>query len=93
MESYSKEWDIAAGAKLVLQQSAFSFDFSLDQIFSALSNGGALYVVPAAQRGDPIEITKLMAAEDITYTSATPSEYLMWTRYGASNLADCSKWK
>ena len=93
MESYSKEWDIAAGAKLVLQQSAFSFDFSLDQIFSALSNGGALYVVPAAQRGDPMEITKLMAAEDITYTSATPSEYLMWTRYGASNLANCSKWK
>lgn len=93
MESYSKEYSIAAGAGMVLQQSAFSFDFSIDQIFSALSNGGGLYVVPAAQRGDPLGITKLMAAERITYTSATPSEYLMWTRYGATNLALCSKWR
>lgn len=93
MESYSKEYNIAAGAAMVLQQSAFSFDFSIDQIFSALSNGGALYVVAATQRGDPLEITKLMATEGITYASATPSEYLMWARYGAANLALCSKWK
>lgn len=93
MESYSRQWNIAAGATMVLQQSAFSFDFSIDQIFSALANGGGLYVVSAAQRGNPIEITKLMADESITYTSATPSEYLMWTQYGSSNLKSCLKWK
>ena len=93
MESYSREWNIAAAATMVLQQSAFSFDFSIDQIFSALANGGGLYVVSAAQRGDPMEITKLMADEGITYTSATPSEYLMWTQYGSPNLKSCSKWK
>ena len=93
MESYSREWNILSGVAMTLQQSAFSFDFSIDQIFSALSNGGALYVVPAFQRGDPVEITKLMSAEGITYTSATPSEYLTWTRYGASDLRLCLKWK
>ena len=93
MESYSREWNIAVAATMVLQQSAFSFDFSIDQIFSALTNGGCLYVVSAAQRGDPMEITKLMASEGITYTSATPSEYLMWTQYGSPNLKSCSKWK
>ena len=93
MESYSREWNVAAAATMVLQQSAFSFDFSIDQIFSALANGGGLYVVSAAQRGDPMEITKLMANEGITYTSATPSEYLMWTQYGSQNLKSCSKWE
>ena len=93
MESYSREWNVAVAATMVLQQSPFSFDFSIDQIFSALANGGCLYVVSAAQRGDPMEITKLMVNEGITYTSATPSEYLMWTQYGSPNLKSCSKWK
>lgn len=93
MESYSREWDVAAAATMVLQQSAFSFDFSIDQIFSALANGGGLFVVSATQRGDPMEITKLMVDEGITYTSATPSEYLMWTQYGSPNLKSCSRWQ
>ena len=93
MESYSKELNVAAGVAMVLQQSAFSFDFSIDQIFAALANGGALYVVPASQRGDPISITNLMVTEGITYTSASPSDYSLWIRYGAANLARCSKWQ
>ena len=93
MESYSREWNIAAAATKVLQQSAFSFDFSIDQIFSALANGGGLFVVSATQRGDPMEITKLMVDEGITYTSATPSEYLMWTQYGSPHLKFCSRWQ
>ena len=93
MESYSREWNVAAAATMVLQQSAFSFDFSIDQIFSALANGGSLFVVSAAQRGDPMEITKIMVDEGITYTSATPSEYLMWTQYGSPNLKSCPRWQ
>lgn len=92
-EAYSRVWQIADGATTVLQQSAFSFDFSLDQIFAALANGGCLYVVPAAKRGDPQEITKLMAEQQVTYTSATPSEYKMWFRYAADNLSRCTSWR
>ncbi|PVH70207.1 putative hybrid PKS-NRPS enzyme [Cadophora sp. DSE1049] len=93
MESYSRAWGIADAVGIVLQQSAFSFDFSLDQIFSALANGGGLYIVPASKRGDPMEIAMIMASQGITYTSATPSEYLMWTRYGSSYLSLCSQWR
>ncbi|KAI0413959.1 lovastatin nonaketide synthase [Xylaria grammica] len=77
---------------VVLQQSPFSFDFSLDQSFAALANGGTLFVVPASHRGDPIEITKSMLNEKVSYTSGTPSEYDMWLRYGASSLRKCSSW-
>lgn len=77
---------------VVLQQSPFSFDFSLDQAFAALTNGGCLYIVPARNRGDPVEISKIMIEESVTYTTATPSEYGMWLRYGASNLRQCRSW-
>lgn len=78
---------------VVLQQSAFSFDFSLDQTLAALTNGGCLYVVPARSRGDPIEISKIMFEEKVTYTSTTPSEYDMWLRYAASTLSRCEFWR
>jgi hybrid polyketide synthase/nonribosomal peptide synthetase ACE1 len=91
IEGYSKEWVI--GVQKVLQQSSFSFDFSLDQIFTALSNGGCVYIVPKDLRADPIAITKIIQSEAITYTKATPTEYSMWLRYGGSNLAHNKTWK
>ncbi|RAL11483.1 lovastatin nonaketide synthase [Aspergillus homomorphus CBS 101889] len=78
---------------VVLQQSAFSFDFSLDQTLAALTNGGCLYVVPARYRGDPMEISKIMLDEKVTYTSSTPSEYDMWLRYAADTLSRCDSWR
>lgn len=78
---------------VVLQQSAFSFDFSLDQTLAALTNGGCLYVVPARSRGDPIDISKIMFEEKVTYTSTTPSEYDMWLRYAAATLSRCESWR
>ncbi|KAI9738829.1 MAG: putative Hybrid PKS-NRPS biosynthetic cluster [Cirrosporium novae-zelandiae] len=91
IEGYTKEWKL--GPETVLQQSAFSFDFSMDQFFVALATGGTVYIVPKAKRGDPIEMTKLIAAEGITYTKATPSEYSLWLQYGMSNLAQAFAWK
>ncbi|KXX77494.1 Nonribosomal peptide synthetase 14 [Madurella mycetomatis] len=93
-EGYSWAYDLPSSAASlnVLQQSAFTFDFSLDQTFAALCNGGCLHVVPAEHRGDPAEITKLMAEEGITYTSATPSEYEMWFQFAAATLSRCSSW-
>ena len=78
---------------VVLQQSPFSFDFSLDQTMAALTNGGCLYVVPASMRGDPDEISKIMVEESVTYTTATPSEYDLWLRYSAETLQQCTSWQ
>jgi hybrid polyketide synthase/nonribosomal peptide synthetase ACE1 len=76
-----------------LQQSALSFDISLEQIFTGLATGGSVFMCPLKQRGDPLEITKVMRDEHITYSQATPSEYLMWLQYGMSTLRQCSDWK
>ncbi|KAJ5710181.1 lovastatin nonaketide synthase [Penicillium malachiteum] len=78
---------------VVLQQTAFSFDFSLDQVLAALTNGGCLYVVPSHSRGDPIAISKLMLEEKITYTSSTPSEFDLWLRYASEPLSRCDSWR
>ena len=92
-EASSRTFVTSSGGNLVvLQQSPYSFDFSLDQTFAALTNGGCLCVVPACYRGDPVEISRIMAAEKVTYTSGTPSEFAMWLRYGASNLSQCRSW-
>lgn len=93
MEGYSRFCDIPSKAAVVLQQTIYSFDVSLDQIFAALADGGCLIVVPAHKRGDPEAITELMVKEGVTYTAATPSEYEMWFRYAHDNLARCSKWR
>lgn len=93
LEGYSTHSALAGDVSLVLQQSAYSFDKSLEQIFAALAHGGALFVVPAAQRGDPLSITRLMADEGVTFTATTPSEYLMWLRYARENLRRCVGWR
>jgi hybrid polyketide synthase/nonribosomal peptide synthetase ACE1 len=92
-EGYSRFCDIPSMVSVVLQQTNYNFDVSLDQIFAALADGGCLYVVPARDRGDPQAITKSMAAQGVTYTIATPSEYEMWFRYAPENLANCKSWQ
>ncbi len=91
-EGFSLQCSVAdGGIKHILQQSPLSFDFSLEQSLLALCNGGCLHIVPAEMRGDPVAVTELMAAEDIAYTSGTPSEYHMWFEYGHENLAKCNQ--
>ena len=80
------------GAETVLQQTALSFDLSLDQVMTALCNGGTLVIAPKAIRGDSVALTEVIAREQITYTSATPSEYLSWLQYGLENLAQSWSW-
>lgn len=90
IEGYTKTWKI--GRETVLQQSAYSFDFSLDQMLSGLANGGSLIVVPKSKRGDAVEQAKLIATEKVTYTKATPSEYAAWLRYGSEHLSQAAEW-
>jgi hybrid polyketide synthase/nonribosomal peptide synthetase ACE1 len=91
IEGYVRQLNI--GRETVLQQSAFSFDFSMDQIFTALSMGGTLVIVPEHKRGDSVEITKIMHEEGVTYTKATPSEYLSWIQFGGPGLRMATSWK
>ncbi|KAL2045414.1 hypothetical protein ABVK25_012126 [Lepraria finkii] len=84
--------ELSLHKEVVLQQSSFSFDMSLTQIFCALANGGTLIIVPQGVRGDPVETAKLMLKENVTFTIATPSEYLTLLRYGGEPLRQYSSW-
>lgn len=76
----------------VLQQSALTFDLSLDQIFVALCSGGSAYIVPQRKRRDAPEIAKIMAKQAITYTMGTPSEYAAWILAGSEYLKGAKAW-
>ncbi|KAL9115269.1 MAG: hypothetical protein Q9227_001063 [Pyrenula ochraceoflavens] len=91
IEGYTKTWEL--GAERVLQQSAFTFNHSSDQIYTALVNGGMVYIVPWSKRGDPLGITDIICRYNITYTKATPSEYALWLQYGMDNLRHASTWR
>ncbi|KAI0200608.1 putative hybrid NRPS/PKS enzyme [Astrocystis sublimbata] len=91
IEGYTKMWKL--GAERTLQQSAFTFNHSSDQIYTGLTNGGSVHIVPWGARGNPLEITKIMHEQSITYTKATPSEYLLWMQYGGDSLRLASKWR
>ncbi|KAE8153458.1 hypothetical protein BDV25DRAFT_136914 [Aspergillus avenaceus] len=83
---------LAIGPEIVLQQSSLGFDMSVVQTFCALANGGCLVVAPKATRGDPVELSRLMEEEGVTFTIATPSEYSMILRYGLEHLQHLSAW-
>ncbi|KAL2167663.1 hypothetical protein VTG60DRAFT_964 [Thermothelomyces hinnuleus] len=93
LEGFHRAWNIPALSGVVLQQASFGFDISLLQIYAALTTGGSLLVVPADARGDPAEVTRLMAEHGVTMTHATPSEYEMWFRFAPDQLRRCASWK
>ncbi|KAF7169928.1 hypothetical protein CNMCM5623_002479 [Aspergillus felis] len=93
IETSTDKWDFREGSDIALQQSSYSFDMSLSQTFLALSNGGTLRIVPKQLRGDPQAISSLIATEGITFTEATPSEYISWLRYGDTDGLRHSSWR
>lgn len=80
------------GSEAVLQQSSVGFDMS-NQIFMALANGGTLVIVPESLRKDFAAVARVLLDHGITYTSATPSEYLAWHRHGADSLFQTKSWR
>ena len=90
IEGYTKTWKL--GAERTLQQSAYTFNHSSDQIYTGLVNGGMVYTVPWSKRGDPLEITEIIRKHSITYTKATPSEYSLWMQYGGDSLRQAAEW-
>jgi acyl transferase domain-containing protein/non-ribosomal peptide synthetase component F/SAM-dependent methyltransferase/NAD(P)-dependent dehydrogenase (short-subunit alcohol dehydrogenase family)/acyl carrier protein len=77
---------------VTLQQSSTGFDMSIAQTFNGLANGGTVVMAPRSARGDPVELVKLMRDHEVTFTICTPSECLLWLRYGNEFLRGVSSW-
>lgn len=82
-----------AGTEVVLQQSSMSFDMSITQIFLALCFGGTVQLIPRDLRCDAREIVRFIVAGGVSFTSATPSEYLSWLTYGPIDNLRSSSWR
>ncbi|KAE8382318.1 hypothetical protein BDV26DRAFT_288604 [Aspergillus bertholletiae] len=67
--------------EIILQQSAPTFDLAISQVLMTFCNGYTLIVVPQSKRGDAMQITQLMVQTGVTFTFATPSEYIFWLRH------------
>ena len=92
LELATHQFNYKEGAEVTLGQCAFSFDMSLAQTFTTLCNGGTLVVVPKNLRGDSVALADLIATEAVTWTQATPSEYISWIQHGHESLKT-SSWK
>ncbi|KAI4158636.1 MAG: hypothetical protein L6R39_000491 [Caloplaca ligustica] len=86
LEVATQRFDYREGREVTLGQCAFSFDMSLAQTFTTLCNGGTLVVVPKKLRGDSLAVASLIATEKVTWTQATPSEYISWIQHGHEAL-------
>ncbi|RYP38694.1 hypothetical protein DL768_010765 [Monosporascus sp. mg162] len=86
-------WGFEEGKEVVLQQSSYAFDMSLCQIFVCLGHGGTLVIPDKTERRDPVAICNLILSKQITFTVATPTEYLSWIKYGGETLLSKSQWR
>ena len=59
----------------VLIISSEGFDLTLKNFFAPLTVGGQLHLLPASIRYDPSQITKIVAAQQITWLNCTPSAF------------------
>ncbi|KAK2590499.1 hypothetical protein QQS21_011815 [Conoideocrella luteorostrata] len=78
---------------VVLQQSSLGFDMGLAQTLNAIMNGGKLVIVPQEVRGDAVEIAKIICDRNVSFTLATPSEYLVMLQHGREYLNHYSGWQ
>lgn len=93
VEATPSTWGIREGKEFGLQQSSYTFDMSLLQIFTILGRGGALVIPSSDARHDPLELFRLMTEERITFTCCTPTEYLAWLRIANRETLQKSSWR
>lgn len=91
LEVATHEFRYREATEITLGQCAFSFDMSLAQTFTTLCNGGTLVVAPKELRGDSIALANLIVTEKVTWTQATPSEYISWIQHSPQILKN-SDW-
>lgn len=84
-------WGISENYEVILQQSSWAFDMSLCQTLVCLGWGGTLVVPDLSVRGDPAAICQLIVSQRITFTLATPTEYLAWMRHGFAHTTNMTK--
>lgn len=92
LELATRQFNYNEGIEVTLGQCAFSFDMSLAQTFTTLCNGGSLVIVPKELRGDSAALASLIRTENVTWTQATPSEYVSWIQHGSAALKN-SSWR
>lgn len=78
---------------VVLQQSAWSFDLSVTQIFLALGVGAQLHTVSHTLRADSHAMVELIKNRGVTATYATPTEYKSWLRRENQATLRSSFWR
>ncbi|KAK7460255.1 beta-ketoacyl synthase domain-containing protein [Colletotrichum acutatum] len=78
---------------VVLQQSAWSFDLSVTQIFLALGVGAQLHTVSHTLRADSHAMVELIKSQGVTVTYATPTEYKSWLRRENQATLRSSFWR
>lgn len=93
VEATPDTWGIREGQEIGLQQSSYTFDMSLLQIFTILGRGGSLIVPNSEARHDPVELFRLVKDEHITFTCCTPTEYLAWLRVADREGLNSSSWR
>lgn len=86
-------WRVKLGSEVLLQQSTYSFDMAIAQIFLGLSYGGTLVTPLEHQRNDPGSISTIMRESGVTLTLATPTEYSAWLRYDNGRAFKDSQWR
>ena len=97
--SLKHEFDLCAATyglgehDVILQQSAWSFDLSVTQIFLALGVGAELHMVSHLMRADSRAMAELVKNEGVTVTYATPTEYKSWLRREHQELLQISSWR
>ena len=79
--------------EVVLQQSSMSFDMGLAEMLHGFCHGGRLVMVPQHARGDPVAIAQLMFANKVTFTIATPTEYISWLSVGLDTIDEYTDWR
>lgn len=86
-------WGFEQGKETVLQQSSYTFDMALAQTFVCLAYGGTLAIPDISRRRDPVAICDMIISERVTFTMATPTEYLAWVRQANKNVLINSQWR
>lgn len=92
VEATVEQYGVGPGS-VILQQTAYSFDISMWQLLMAVTSGAALFITPAHSRGDPLAVSHIMAAEHVTHTVTTPSEYSSWLHLGDRDALRTSAWR
>ncbi|CAH0054720.1 unnamed protein product [Clonostachys solani] len=85
VEDGISRWKLEEGKEIILHQSSYAFDMAMCQILVCLGSGGTLVCPKDDERHDPQAICSIIASERVTFTIATPTEYLAWIRSGWEN--------